>query len=90
MSVDKENLNLDDLEDVSGGIALIAGAAANPGVVKAYCRTCNAKLQYLRQDRVNGGNTGVFKCTNTHYKGPNKKCPRYGKEVYNDQVKFKK
>ena len=75
-------LNVTDLDDVSGGGAAGMGEkTTTPGTIKAYCKGCRKNVTYLGQKFVNGGNTGVFKCTNT-------KCKEYGKIKYNDEVKW--
>lgn len=51
--------------------------------VTAYCRQCGKKLQYHGQAKIEGGNTGVFSCTNRN-------CSQYTKKKYNTQVDFKK
>ena len=46
----------------------------------AFCAACGSALTYQGNTRVEGGNTGVYKCNNPE-------CPEYGKEKYNDEVK---
>ena len=64
-------LNLDDLNEVNGGMMRSAmpastdSALASTGSVVAYCKKCGKKLKDLGQKRVNGGVTNIFICTNT-------------------------
>ena len=86
-NVDKE-LNLDDLENISGGMgdAGRGTASASNGTdenhdVIAFCKQCGKLLNYLGQKRIGGGNTGIYKCTNPL-------CSQFDKEKNNLEVKF--
>lgn len=46
----------------------------------AVCTACGGPLSYQGNARIEGGNTGVYKCNNPE-------CPEYGKEKYNDEIK---
>ena len=48
--------------------------------VAAFCLSCGRTLSYLGQDRVEGGLTDQFKCTNPA-------CPEYNRIKCNDEVK---
>ena len=76
-------LDLNDLGDVAGGI-LAAKAEVKlttPGK-KPHCMKCHNEVDYYKQDRVSGGNTGVYKCKN-------KKCKEFGVTKYNTEVEWK-
>ena len=47
--------------------------------VKAFCRNCGSPVKYLGQERVEGGLTGKFMCTNTS-------CKECNVIKYNDEV----
>ena len=46
----------------------------------AFCKVCGKKVAYIGQTRIEGGNTGQFKCTNTG-------CTEFNKIKYNDEVR---
>ena len=48
--------------------------------VAAYCLSCGRAVSYMGQDRVEGGLTGQYKCTNPS-------CPEYNKIKCSDEVK---
>ena len=54
-------------------------SAAETSGVAARCKSCGQIMEYLGQERVDGGNTGKFKCKN-------KDCLGFGILKYNDEV----
>jgi hypothetical protein len=74
-------LDLDSLDGVVGGAAVnvVAPKIPSDDTVIAYCKKCGKILDYLGQDRVQGGNTGKFKCMN-------RKCIYFDQLKYNDEV----
>ena len=81
MNNENENveINLDELDEINGGLSVKAQTTDNSA--KPRCKKCNKKMLYLGQGRVNGGNTGKYKCTN-------KNCKEYNVVKYNDEVKW--
>ena len=71
-----KELDLDALEGVSGG----AGNQNN--APEAYCLQCGCQMNWLRNERIGGGNTGIFVCKNVN-------CTEVGKEKNNLQVRFR-
>ncbi len=76
MNEDRE-LELDELESVSGGVTLLGDDS-----IIAYCSKCGRKLLDHGAIRTgDGGTTNIFECTN-------KKCTEYGKKKNNLQVRW--
>ena len=48
--------------------------------IYAFCKACGKKVAYIGQTRIEGGNTGQFKCTNPG-------CTEFNKIKYNDEVR---
>jgi predicted secreted Zn-dependent protease len=78
--VDNMEINIDDLESVNGGTSVDVETTDSRS--KPHCKSCGKAVLYLGQARVNGGNTGKYKCTN-------KKCKKFDVTVYNDSVVWK-
>ena len=84
-------LNIDELEDVSGGKAKefyskpsTITINTNPvPELEAYCKVCGKKVNNLGQIRTSGGITGVFKCSNVN-------CSEFNKDRFNTDVDFNK
>ena len=67
------------MEQVTGG-----ASALNPAESKVpCCALCNQPVNYLGQVRVEGGNTGSYKCAN-----PGCKNCKEGTILYNNQIKW--
>ena len=103
MNDDKDirELNIGDLESVTGGVSpsvpkitinnqvlsqinvsLENGLFSDEQVTEmhAFCKACGKKVAYIGQTRIEGGNTGQFKCTNSG-------CTEFNKIKYNDEVR---
>ena len=76
-------LDLNDLGDVAGGRLVAKGEVklTTPGK-KPHCKGCDKVVEYYKQDRVSGGNTGFYRCNN-------KKCKEFGVTKYNTDVEWK-
>ena len=72
-------LDLNMLDDVTGGIRDVSAATMAPKI-KARCKRCGKHVQPLAPER-DGGNKGVFMCIN-------RGCDEYGKKKYTDEVKW--
>ncbi len=68
------------MEGVTGGASALKVEAKSI----ACCGLCGQPVQYLDQVRVEGGNTGSYKCTNVACQNG-----KDGKILYNNQVKWK-
>lgn len=67
----------DDLRAVAGG-ALAEGEGAP---VIAYCKECGQVLECKGNERIDGGLTNIFTCTNST-------CSNYQKKLTNLDVKW--
>ena len=75
-------LEFKDLENVVGGISI-----DNSDPI-CFCKKCGQKLKFLKQTKIEGGNTGIYRCENANVNGTGKRCPDYMVEKTNNEVVF--
>ncbi len=76
-NIEDTELDLDALEDVSGGVARQTMSDSGLPIPNAVCHKCQVKVTPLRTEKRSGGFTIIWKCN---------KC---GKELTNLEVDFK-
>ena len=78
---DKNDYNILSDEEVDSVVGGALTGRNRPAVQIPHCRLCGFKVIKNGSTRIEGGNTGVYECTNPA-------CDNYGKTLYNTGVRF--